>query len=315
MAEKSNTEEVQTPDPELSADELVASLVDSEEPEVVAETPTEEAPAETVEESQPEAEATEEPAAETTEVVEPEAETPPAETPAPVTPGTPNKVLQAAQQDLSAVNRKIDALMAKIEEQGRATPQQVQQVETLKAKADEAADEIAALANATPDTVDSFDGTIKVAKRIVSHGQTLESHDQRFNAIEAKLFDAEQRANLAELQAAHGDKWKPVWAQAQAEIEELGITPDDPKFHNAANTLFHKKLKATAVTTPVTPVAKPASTTSPKAPIKPAPTTARKAPPTTPGGTRVTPSSGAIKSPVPVSDESYMESLAARLVD
>lgn len=289
----------QTPAPAASEeDTLTAALVD-DEPEPVAETAPAEEVAETPAET-PAAETTEPPAA---EVAAEPVETP-AETPA---PGTPNKALQAAQQNQATLERKLDALLEKIGT-GAATPQQVQQVQSLQAKAAEVADEVSGLI-ADGYEIDPFSDTKKVVKKVV--GQ-----DHRITALEARLQQAETRAQAAEEQT----RWATVeakypgvdvrakWSEARAAAQAEGFEADLEK---RANQLFHEYAKA-AGTKPA--AAAPAPVPPPKAPAatKPAPATARKAPPTTPGGASVT-VSGAVSRPAQLNEEAQTEALAKAL--
>jgi hypothetical protein len=310
--ENLNTEDESTPAPlTTDGDELADSLVIDDTPEAVAEQPAEEVADDVpAEEPAPEAEAPGEPAAEATTETETPAEQP---VDPPQQPGTADKALQKLQQDNAAINRKLEAVLAKIEESGKATPQQVQQVATLQAKAEEVADEIAAIANATTDTVDAFDGTIKVAKRVVTHDKRIASLEERVQQAEARAAQAEEAASWIKVEQKYpGVNVRSVWEQALQKAEALGY--EGKALAKRADELFHETAAA-AVTKPETPAAKPATPVpQPKAPIKPAPT-ARKAPPTTPGGASVTAkANGAIKRPAPVSDEEKWDRLADSLI-
>lgn len=312
MAEQVNTEEPQQPQ-QITEDPLVAALVHDETPDPEA------APAE----PEPAAPQTE---AQTPEVVEADAEEGTADQPAdeaqpeasedePVAteepeapaqqPGTPNKALQRSQMRQSEIERKLDTLLARIETQGAATPQQATQAATLQEQAQKVADEIEALA-ADGYELDPFTDTKKVVKRVASQ-------EHRIAQLEAQLRETQANTQWQKVEAKYpGVDVRTLWQQAAERAQKLGYQGDAGT--RRANEFFHD-LAAAALPKPKAEPAKTAITPSPKAPVPTAQTTARKAPPVTSGGASVAVKSGGqVRRPAPASDESVLDSLASKLV-
>jgi hypothetical protein len=255
---------------------------------------------------QPEAEAdtpAEAPAAETEEAKAPEAtESEPAEAAAEVEtpkPGTPDKVLQKMQQDLSAATRQLAALHEKIESGETLTAKEQKQVE----KSSRTIDSIRAELEGEDFDV-LKDGVGKaIAKTLDEHDRTDEelrkenkSLNERLERLERQTASQQAEAQWrATEQQYPGVKVRDVWAKAQQEaIEAAGVTPEelaaDPKLQrviaNVASRTFHERASAAhkSVTAKNPPPPTPPAEQKPKA--------TRTAPPVTPGGARVAQSSG-----------------------
>lgn len=310
MAKLTSEDEVAEAAPTGDDDKLTAALVDDEPDaeaetapaEEVAEAPAEETPTETTEE--PAAEVAEAPTEEAVPAAEPTPETP-AEVP---TPGTPNKALQAAQQNQAALERKLDALTAMIQQQGKATPEQAQQVATIQAKAVEVADEVSGLL-AEGREFDPFTDTKPVIKRVIGQDSRITALEARLQQAEARAVQAEESARWTSVESQYpGVDVRAKWAEAVEQAKAEGFTAD---LTTRANFIFHESAKASVAKPAELVPAKPAIAVPPKAKT-PAPT-ARKAPPTTPGGAGVTPKTGVVSRPAQVSEEAQTEALAKAL--
>jgi vacuolar-type H+-ATPase subunit I/STV1 len=309
MADVLKTEE-ETPTPEPAPVDLIDTLVQDEAAQV--ETPAEPEPEPVAEEpaAEPETPPEETPSEEPTEPV---AEVPTEPEAPPAAPGTPNKALQKAQQERSAVDRQLAEIKALIEQQGnKATPAQIEKVERLQEKAEQVADEIDVLL-APGYEANPFEDQTKIVKKVKSQDNELSTLKQRLAAVEARAEAAEAESNWSKLESRYTGvdvrkAWQDAIAQAQAEGFEADLT-------KRANQLFHQNAAASVVAAkPATPAPATAPIPPKAKPAQPATTTARKAPPVTPGGASVTVKSGAINRPAPVSQEAKMDSLMNRLV-
>lgn len=208
--------------------------------------------------------------------------------------GTPDKVLQRMQQDLSAATRKLEELSAKADAGQPLTPKETQQV----AKAQRKLESIRADLAAKGAEIDVLDHGDAIAETLIEQDQTLADVNRRLAAQEAELNQlraerqqAQTQSNWSEVEKLYPKvDLKSTWENSVAEaLEMTGISAEqaqgDPRLmtvaRNAANRIFHARASAAA---------KSVAAKAPEA--KTNKTTTRSNPPVTPGGARVVQKSG-----------------------
>lgn len=270
--------------------------------------------------------AAETPAAEEkVETPEPEAKEPEATATAETTetkPGTPDKVLQRMQQDLSAATRKLDELAAKQDAGQTLTSKEKAEVATQQRKLD-------VVRKALKDKGREFDllddgmGEA-IAETLDEHDRTVQQLHQELQATKAEVAEMRQ-ATAAQKQAAQwqateakypGINVRDMWEKAASDaveasgftVDEINAKPDLARMitNVASKTFFDRAdaaLKSIEAKKPVAP------------PPEKKPTATRSTPPLTPGGARVAQSSGVATTSDPDDFTVYRNRAAALVKD
>jgi hypothetical protein len=270
--------------PEIG-DDYDDSLLLTPESSASEETPVEPEPTAETPEPVVEAEMPVEPVAEATEETsETETEPTPEAKPA---PGTPDKALQKVQQRESAVERKLDALLAVIEKQGQATPEQVAQAQQLQQQHADVKDDLAEILNQKPEDMDfeaAGKGLHVVGKRLKALEEALESERREKQELKKSLSTIQQDRTWSAYESQYPgidvrSEWQSVYDTTRQRYGHLGeqavLQFASDRFHEQAASKIQKPQPKAAESTP-------------KPTPKPATTTTHKAAPPTPGGGQVT---------------------------
>lgn len=278
-------------------------------------------PVETATEPEPTEQTTETPAGEA-ETVETEAAKPATETTT-ARPGTPDKVLQQMQQDLSAAVRKIEELTAKRASGETLTAKEEAEVTKQERKLDLVRANLKAK-GAQFDLLEDGMGEA-IAQTLDEHDRSTEELREELKQTKAEVAAMRREteaqkadANWRETQAKYpGVNVRDVWEKAAADaIEASGFTAEevqaDPKLaraiQNVASRSFHER--AGAATKRVTPAKE-----TPTPPATKKPTATRNAPAVTPGGARVAQSSGVTPASEPDEHTVYRNKAVALVRD
>lgn len=237
-------------------------------------------------------------------------------------PGTPDKALQKMQQDLAAAQRKLDDLNAKIDAGEALSPREKEQQQAATRSLDKIRDGLAKKGEA----FDVLDHSKAIA-------DTLLETDDALAEVRKEL--KQTRAEVAELrkgnQASQSDQaWKAVqqeyagvnvnavWDKSLADtMEAMGIDAETAKatpalgqaLINAASKTFHQRADAarkSAAGKSGGAAAAAAATTT---------TTPRTTPPVTPGGARVSESSGVVNAGDTSEDAQYVKAAMSLIAD
>ena len=223
-------------------------------------------------------------------------EKPAAKEPEQAQPGTPDKVLQRMQQDLSAATRKLDELAAKAEGGQALSAKEQQQAQAAARKLDAVR---AALAERDPKKrFDPVDHGELIAESLLEQDETLQGLSKELRQTRAELAHLRQSAAAAESAAS--------WAEAQRDypgidirgvwekcVEEAAATigEDNPGVRNLASKWFHERARVAAKSVAAKAAAGNGQTAAAKAAAKgPTPGSAKVtvgagvAPPSTNGG-------------------------------
>lgn len=244
-------------------------------PEPAADTPAADKPAE------------ETPAAKTPET--PAAEKKPDEAATAKAEGTPDKALQKLQQQFSSIETRFDALIAKIEKAGSATPDQLAALQKLQTESEKAKSKIETIAAKSPDAIDTADvqqmaGEIsasdKELRKTIEELRTARDADRKeFAELKADLSWQKQEASFPGINVRDiWDKCKTEVAnEVESEIEGLNLTPTQATqlAYKRASALYAKRVdeaskSKSAKSVPETRSSRPAAAAPVTEPLAPA---------------------------------------------
>ena len=196
-------------------------------------------------------------------------------------PGTPDKVLQTMQQDLSAAQRKVDELAAKISAGEALSQREQQQVVQQKRKLDELREKLAAKSGV------AIDDEPLMADALGEIDSTVASLAKENQSLKAAVTQLQQHAQQTADQAAWsavekqypGVQHRDVWHKC---VEEAVITLGEDASPNAAQRLasrwFHERcdmaVKSIAAKKPAASTPAPRGTTKVAAEVSDTPANA-----------------------------------------
>jgi hypothetical protein len=243
--------------PEVQELDPLALVVGEKPAEKPAETPPKK-PAETAQTAQTEAET---PAAETSTPAETSADAHP-----PVhQPGTPDKALQAMQQDLAATQRKLDVLLEKTAAGEALTAREQAAAVAGKRKLDELREKLAERSGAVLDhegllveTLAEIDTTVKT---LADENKQLR---QTMQAMQQQTAEQQQAAAWSAVEKQYpGVQHRDVWTKAAEDAAAtLGEDAPPQTVHRLASRWFHERcdaaVKSLAARKPAAPPPPPA---------------------------------------------------------
>lgn len=217
-------------------------------------------------------------------------------------PGTPDKVLQSMQQDLSATQRKLDALLEKVESGETLTRQEQQQVMQQKRKLDDLREK---LAGKTGAIIDNEDLLVDTLGEVDASVQALAKQNEQLRA-EMNLLRQQSASVQAQQAWAEIDRKYPniatrdIWKKA---LEEASATLGDDvplvAVQRMASKMFHDRCAAAVKSL----AAKPSKTSTPTHPV-------------TPGGARTTTTNNSVTTGEQLTpDQQYVRMAESLVVD
>ena len=198
--------------------------------------------------------------------------------------GTPDKAMQKVQQDAIAIERKLDALMEKVDRGEKLSKRETAEVHQQKRKLDDIRQYLAGKKFDAIDHAEDVAGAlVETDDRVAQLGQEVESLRNELLRTRASSAwgDAERRYP--------GVDHRGIWAKAQEDaVDLLGGTDgvSQEALHRLSSKLFHERADAASKGVA-------AKNKAPALPAKPKPT---------PGATAIS-GKQAGKPPVPESDE------------
>lgn len=205
-------------------------------------------------------------------------------------PGTADKALQKMQQDLAASDRKLDALLTKVNAGQQLSQQEKQQAQQAQRKIDSIRAAIQA------NSYDTLEHGTALAESLIEQDQTVTGLVKQVGELSKQLSESRSTTTWSGLEKQYPgvDVYK-AWDKCVAEAGAV-IGTDNPQLQNLANTYFHQRCDIAAKSVAAKTEKKPPS----KAPV-------------TPNGANPTLSTGAPSGAAPNADAEY-EARAMSLV-